>query len=210
MGVFLEPVYLNEKMVLNCAAYLFQGFSLESEKTEEKSSLNKGNLSLGFKFLQSLLSPINAEAEQQKISTTNVKTARRYTLGGLHMVVLDELKKQKQVVQFSPDTRKSAQVSYVDFEVILKPIDFFTIMEVVKVLIPLVSQFLKNFGPKIKPQVFSKKVVDDIPKYEGVAKAIMEGLEQDYMKSKQIEMIMLDPQQPQRQIGLLDLGIAQK
>ena len=30
-GTFLEPVYLNEKMVLNCAAYVFKGYSLESE-----------------------------------------------------------------------------------------------------------------------------------------------------------------------------------
>ena len=29
--IFLEPVYLNEKMVLNCAAYVFKGYSSKSE-----------------------------------------------------------------------------------------------------------------------------------------------------------------------------------
>ena len=32
MGTFLEPVYLNETMMLNCAAYLFKGFTTEIER----------------------------------------------------------------------------------------------------------------------------------------------------------------------------------
>lgn len=41
MSIFLEPVYLNEKRVLNAAAYLFKGYSLESESVAEESSANK-------------------------------------------------------------------------------------------------------------------------------------------------------------------------
>jgi hypothetical protein len=67
MGIFLEPVYLNEKMVLNCAAYLFEGVSRESESTQEKATEAKGNLQLGLKFLQNLVSPISAEGDLSRI-----------------------------------------------------------------------------------------------------------------------------------------------
>ena len=53
---FLEPVYLNEKMVLNCAAYVFKGYSLESETNDttkiEHSRVGKA----GFNFLERLIS----------------------------------------------------------------------------------------------------------------------------------------------------------
>ena len=75
MSFYVEPVYLNEKMVLNCAAYVFKGVAMESEVSEGNTEKNKGNLSLGFKFLQDLLSPISASAEQQKEKTIATKTA---------------------------------------------------------------------------------------------------------------------------------------
>src|SRR5689334_21110162 len=44
---FLEPVYLNESMVLNCAAYLFKGVNLESERTESESQQRGVSANIG-------------------------------------------------------------------------------------------------------------------------------------------------------------------
>jgi hypothetical protein len=201
MSVFLEPVYLNEKMVLNCAAYLFKGVSLESQETEQSSSERKGNLTLGFHFLQNLVSPVSAGGEVSRRSTKETKAARRYTLGGLHMVLLDELYERKDhLIIVEPSTEYSAiQESYVDVEAILKPIDFFTIIEMVKSLIPLVTQVLVNFGPHLKEEVFNEKLLSDIPRYEAVIKSVLQQLEDDYLRSRQLEMVMVDPYDPDTQ-----------
>lgn len=52
---YLEPLYLNEKMVLNAAAYLFKGVSTESEEKTNSSANSKANAKIGFSFLQGLL-----------------------------------------------------------------------------------------------------------------------------------------------------------
>jgi hypothetical protein len=91
MGFYVEPVYLNEKMVLNCAAYLFKGVSLETQVSQERSTKGKGSVSLGFKFLQDLISPLSISAEGERGVSVSEKTARRYTLGGLHMILVDAL-----------------------------------------------------------------------------------------------------------------------
>jgi len=159
MGIFLEPVYLNEKMMLNCAAYLFEGYSLESENTKEGTTESKGNLQLGLKFLQNLISPVSAEGELSHTSRTETRAARRYTLGGLHMVVLEELQKRKKhYIKLDAQTQyDDLQEAYVDLEAVLKPIDFYTIIEIAKTLTPLVSQILSNFGQSINKDIFDKQ-----------------------------------------------------
>lgn len=210
MSIFLEPVYLNEKMVLNCAAYLFEGVALESEDVEQKTIGSKGNLQLGVKFLQNLLSPISAEGELSRTSVKEIRAARRYTLGGLHMIVLDELQERKNhLLRIDPaNDYPIVDESYVDIEAILRPIDFFTTIEILERLTPLVAQVLVNFGTRINQQVFTKKVVSDIPKYEEVTESILEQLESDYLKSNQLEMIMVDPNDPTHQFGIVDLDVA--
>src|SRR5258708_35243142 len=97
MATFLEPVYLNEKMVLNCAAYLWKGVALEIESTEKTESNKSGSISLGIPFLKSLLSPFTIAGESKKGTVEENKYARRYTVGGLHMAVLDELRNKKMI-----------------------------------------------------------------------------------------------------------------
>ena len=48
---FLEPVYLNEKMVLNCAAYIFKGYSLESETNDTTQTERRRDGKAGLNFL---------------------------------------------------------------------------------------------------------------------------------------------------------------
>ena len=87
---FLEPVYLNEKMVLNCAAYVFKGYSLESEVNDTAQTAHSKGGKAGLSFLDRLIS-LGIEAKSERSSTTGNRSARRYTVGGLHMSLIDEL-----------------------------------------------------------------------------------------------------------------------
>jgi hypothetical protein len=194
MSFYVEPVYLNEKMVLNCAAYIFKGVALESEVSEGNTAKNKGNLSLGFKFLQDLLSPISASAEQEKEKTIATKTARRYTLGGLHMTLIDALNENGHLSKTLDIESINSHESYVEMNVILKPIDFYSIIEALKVATPLIFQVFQNFGDKFNSQVFTKNMKADLAKYEQLVTKILSELENDYLKSGQLEMIMVDPE----------------
>jgi hypothetical protein len=206
MSFYVEPVYLNEKMVLNCAAYVFKGVAMESEVSEGSTAKNKGNLSLGFKFLQDLLSPISASAEQQKEKTVATKTARRYTLGGLHMSLIDALNENGHLARPPNLESVSSYEHYVEMNVILKPIDFYSIIEALKVAAPLISQLLQNFGDKFNAQVFTKNMKADLVKYEQLITKVLAELESDYLKSGQLEMIMVDPQTG-RQLGVVDIDV---
>lgn len=209
MSFYIEPVYLNEKMVLNCAAYVFKGVAMESEVSEGNTSKNKGNLSIGFKFLQDLLSPISASAEQYKEKNTATKTARRYTLGGLHMSLIDALnedKHLKQAKQLSDIQSIDNYEHYVEMDVILKPIDFYSIIESLKVATPLISQLLQNFGDKFNEKIFTKSLKSDLVKYEQLITNILSELENDYLKSNQLEMVMIDPT-TNKQLGVVDIDV---
>ncbi len=39
--MFLEPVYLNETMLMNCASYFFKGISLEAETISNTENSKK-------------------------------------------------------------------------------------------------------------------------------------------------------------------------
>lgn len=206
MSFYVEPVYLNEKMVLNCAAYIFKGVALESEVSEGNTAKNKGNLSLGFKFLQDLLAPISASAEQEKEKTIATKTARRYTLGGLHMSLIDALNENGHLSKSLNVELMNDHENYVEMNVILKPIDFYSIIEALKVATPLISQVLQNFGDKFNAHVFTKNMKNDLAKYEQLVTKILSELENDYLKSGQLEMIMVDPES-NRQLGVVDIDV---
>lgn len=204
---YIEPVYMNEKMVLNCAAYVFKGVALESETAETNSSKNKGKLSLGFKFLQDLVSPISANAEHQKERSVATKTARRYTLGGLHMTLIDTLRDSEEIIIPSSIKGFDSKGKFVELDVILKPIDFYSIIETLKIASPLISQIMVNFGDKFNAKIFTKELKGNLAKYETLLTNILKELETDYLKSGQLEMLMIDPK-TNKQIGLVDIDVA--
>lgn len=207
MSFYVEPVYLNEKMVMNCAAYMFKGIAMESEISEGSTSKNKGNLSLGFKFLQDLLSPISASAEQQKEKTIATTTARRYTLGGLHMSLIDALNESEHLSREVDIKAVASHEHFVELNVVLKPIDFYSIIEALKVATPLISQVLQNFGDKFNAQIFTKNMKTDLAKYELLLTKVLTELEGDYLKSGQLEMIMVSPESG-HQLGVVDIDVS--
>jgi hypothetical protein len=219
MNNFFEPVYLNEKMVLNSAAYFGRGISLEAENTEEKTSANKVNL--GLKESLSQLFGINLSAEHNKTTKIVEKTARHYTLGSLHMTVIDQL--EKNLVKLKPEDNYNnfldIKGNYVDIEVILKPIDFFTILEVVKTFFPFVVQLADSFSDmdqknrsKQKNQSATKQsgfkaIVSKIKDFEEIGKTTLKQLEDDYMKANLLEMVMVCPNNPKHQLGIVDIDV---
>ncbi|MBD8757721.1 DUF6414 family protein [Pseudomonas coleopterorum] len=208
MDSYIEPVYLNEKMVLNCAAYLFKGVAMESEAQKETTISGKGNINLGLKFLTDLISPLSVGGELSKDSTSSTKTARRYTLGGLHMTLIDELLDRKLIEREFDVAKQADRRNFIELDVILKPVDFYSILEALKISVPLICQVLQNFGEKINQKVFSnKKLKDDLKKYEELIAKILSELESDYLKSGQLEMLMSCPM-TDRQIGVLDVDVA--
>lgn len=206
MGFYIEPIYMNEKMILNCGAYLFRGVSMETENSTQTSTKGKGTGSLGFTFLQSLISPVSVSVEGEKGVTTSEKTARRYTLGGLHMTLIDELRKEKNLNKVTSLQNDPSADQFVEIDAILKPIDFFNIIDACKVSLPLVTQFLKNFGDKFQPALFNKATKDALPSYTDLVSSILTELEDDYLKSGRIEMVMIDPN-TRRQIGVVDIDL---
>ncbi|CAK7057023.1 MAG: hypothetical protein MESAZ_01439 [Saezia sanguinis] len=180
---------------------------MESEISEGNTAKSNGNISIGFKFLQDLLSPISASAEQAKEKTIATKTARRYTLGGLHMSLIDELNERKQLIKnFNPGLAERDE-HYVEMNVLLKSIDFYSIIEALKVTAPLISQLLQSFGEKINSQIFTKNIRTDVGKYEQLITKVLSELESDYLKSGQLEMLMLDPKSG-RQLGIVDIDVS--
>ncbi|MCL5110367.1 MAG: hypothetical protein M1401_16185 [Chloroflexi bacterium] len=139
---FLEPVYLNEKMMLNCAAYLFGGVALESEVTKKSDTSGGGSVKLGLPFLQSLLGVVGVEGDLKRATSEESRAARRYTVGGLHMSVLDELNKHDMFFHGSAKHVPSliqTDKSYVEIPAVLRPVDYYMLIGTLKAAVPLVG-----------------------------------------------------------------------
>lgn len=208
MSTFLEPVYLNESMMLNCAAYLFEGVTAEIEKAEERSSGKKGGLALGGKFLKELLG-LSGSFDADIRSVSHQKLAKKYTTGALHMTVVDELRKTDGLNTINNIYEFKNDKSYIGIETILKPVDFYSIIETLKISTPLILKVLHDFGEKINPKIFNNKTRTEIVKYDELIRTILENFEKDYLKSSLLEMIMLDPKN-ETQIGVVDIDVNEK
>lgn len=206
MNQFLEPIFLNEKMMLNTAAYLFKGVTLEEEVTKSSESSKKGKGSIGFKFLQDLISPVSIEGELNSKDNMSLKSARTYTLGGLHMTVIEELRKNEQLYPITFSPLIVPEDTFVSLDVILKPVDFYQILEVVNLIKPLIIQLLTDFGGRINQSFFTKNRIKEIPKYDKLIESIISSLETDYLKSKQLEMLMISPENNEI-IGIVDIDL---
>ena len=253
---FLEPVYLNEKMVLNCAAYVFKGYSLESE-TQDTDQVEGGkSRKAGFSFLNKLIS-FGIEGDSRQSSTTENRSARRYTVGGLHMSLIDELHNLGMLHAISPESLEEDldnSVSYVEMLAELRPVDFYALIDTLRIAIPIVEKILTSFvkplydqhrdsqleaqplhqsqNPSVPSPKPSKKrrgnrsnqaqnkqgeqqsldkfqlALGEIGNYTTAVQALLEHLENDYRRSKQIEMVMWSVGDTPRPYGVVDLDLA--
>lgn len=206
MDKILDPVFLNEKMMLNTAAYLFKGIELQTEVTKTENVGKKGSAFLGFSFLQDLISPIKVSGEMSSENLTSLKSARTYTLGGLHMSVVDTLYERDLLKDITFSPLSVPEKNFVGLNVVLKPVDFYQILEIVKLLKPLIFQLISDFGTKLNSNFFNKGMMKEIPKYDNLFESLVSSLENDYLTSKQLEMLMLDPQNLNI-IGIVDIDL---
>ena len=146
---FLEPVYLNEKMVLNCAAYMFKGYSLESETNDTTQIEHNRGGKAGVSFLKQLVS-IGVEAGSKESSTTGNRSARRYTVGGLHMSLLDELHTRDMLHAIDSHSvgANLDGIGYVEMLAELRPVDFYALIDTLRMIIPIVEKVLTSI---VKP-----------------------------------------------------------
>lgn len=249
---FLEPVYLNEKMVLNCAAYLFKGYSLEADTRNQLQTDRTKSLEAGLTFLQRLIS-IGGESQSKESQIAENRSARRYTVGGLHMSLVDELHHRNMLKAIAPETLlKDLEdaSSYIEMLAILQPIQFYELLDTLRISGPIVGEVLESFviplyqarrkqelamqgtqmlshtvGTKVKSQQGHSRnqkqtpninqhddnyqlVLKNIKNYVEAVGSVLKYLEDDYRRSKQIEMVMWSPGQESRPYGVVDLDLA--
>lgn len=249
---FLEPVYLNEKMVLNCAAYVFKGYSLESETQDVDLVEGSKSRKAGFSFLNKLIS-FGIKGDSKESSTTENRSARRYTVGGLHMSLIDELHNLEMLHAISPESLEKDldnSVSYVEMLAELRPVDFYALIDTLRIAIPIVEKILTSFvkpwydqhreaqslhqsqNPILPSSKSSKKrrvnrsshaqnkqveqqnpdkfqlALGEIENYTTAIQALLEHLESDYRRSRQIEMVMWSVGDNPRPYGVVDLDLA--
>ena len=239
---FLEPVYLNEKMVLNCAAYIFKGYSLESETNDTTQIERNRGGKAGISFLERLIS-IGLEAGSKQSSTSGNRSARRYTVGGLHMSLIDELHSRKMLHVVDPEASGEDldSISYVEMLAELRPVDFYALIDTLRMAIPVVEKVLTSIvkplydqhrkspsqitnqpgktrsnrpgntqNKRIEQQNLDKfqLALAETSNYATAIQGLLEHLENDYRRSKQLEMVMWSLGDSPRPYGVVDLDLA--
>lgn len=206
---FLEPVYLNESMVLNCAAYLFKGYSTEAAETKTTEKRKEG----GFKASVPLLADlVGLSGSTGTTSVDELQAARQFTAGSLHMDVLNFLYKEKMIKSVTAGNLDAGGLvdTYVDVHAVLKPSEYQSLLGVIKTLGPLVAQLARDFGGiATKDSSVSaerwNQIEPEIAKYEESVLGIVTKLERDYLTSKQLDMVMLSKNK--KALGVVDLDV---
>ena len=221
--MFLEPIYLNEVMLMNCASHLFKGVSLNAltvSTTEDAKNFDtqaEGNAEGGIDILSNLLKATGgfsfqgANNSSQSYQNT---IERNITLGSLHMDVINTLTDEK-LYDINCDLlkEKPTAYSYVKIQAILKPVDFYSVLEILKLILPQLESFFDLAGDFIfKPEKGKnqnqKLVKDKVERAVGTAQALSNligEIEKDYQNSNQLEMIMIDSEG--NNLGVLDIDI---
>jgi len=205
---FLEPIYLNEQMLLNAAAYLFDGYSLISDLEKGNDFSGSGSAKVKFSLANILqLGPeLSAEAKAQK--TTKTRETRQFTLGGIHMNVLDELKNKSLITDMNSDIRSGTEKvnGYVAVDVILHPTDFFEILQLLRLSQPVIIQLLDTF----MPTVFEGSQLSETNRAQQISNtltSLLDTVHNDYLSSKNLEMIMTDANNGDF-IGIADIDLS--
>lgn len=210
---FLEPLYVNETMVLNCAAYLFSGFHTESTTVDKTETRKKGGLTASLPFLNDL---IGVSGQLEHATSQQRETARKFTLGGLHMNVLDALKQRSMITsirEITDETLTASQIldRYIHCQAVLRAPEYWTLLHSLQTLEPLIHQILEGHSEDLARLVpeRAEEMEQILPRVASVSESlreIVDRLLQDYLTSGQVEMIMasVDDLRP---FGVVDLEI---
>ena len=91
MERIFEPVYLNERMLLTAAAYSLGGYRLKESVETKGTKAGQGKIGTEASLLSKILSPISVSGEASINSESVSKSERSFTLGALHLQLVEEL-----------------------------------------------------------------------------------------------------------------------
>jgi hypothetical protein len=125
--------------------------------------------------------------------------------------------------------------SFLEIEAILRPTDYYSILSTLKVLGPLVAQILRDYGDQLfnsgkeespspiqikqsvkRPEKSNSgrgkssspgRIRQSVEQYEKSILSIVHQLEQDYLTSRQIEMVMWSNEDPHVAFGVADIEV---
>ncbi|WP_457921555.1 DUF6414 family protein, partial [Acinetobacter lactucae] len=108
MKDLLEPVYLNEKMLLNCAGYLFDGvetstnISQSNNDQSTKSVTGSGGIGTSgvLEWLAKAEGNLEGKLDLQNANNYSKSSTKYLTFGALHMKVLKKLHEDKLIKKF--------------------------------------------------------------------------------------------------------------
>lgn len=225
--MFLEPIYLNETMLFNCASYLFGSVVLNKEETTNNTNDNKSRGSakgsagskLGISLFSDLINAngeLEGELERSNLLSSETKVTHTITLGAVHQSVIEELSSKnfirnldsKNIHNFKHDNK------YIKIKATLIPVDYFEILQILKLVVPQLKNFFDFFGSKFlgtdsKSEDEVKELEDTITNAFQLITDLVTELENTYLESNQLEMLMLDDDSDTL-IGVLDINISNK
>ncbi len=215
MKELLEPIYLNEKMLLNCAGYLFDGVetstNISQSNNDQSTKTIEGSGGIGTNGVLEWL----AKAEGNLKGTLDLQNANNYsksstkhlTFGALHMKVLKKLYEDKLINKFEGFDDDLKQSPYIAIEADLQPVDFFELLQILKMLTPqlkYITAFLNksNTNTSAKKQSVSQNQLNN--DLLEIVKNLISELEKNYLESNLLEMLMsVDG----KCIGVIDLDL---
>ncbi|ENV96509.1 hypothetical protein F937_00217 [Acinetobacter calcoaceticus ANC 3680] len=212
MKDLLEPVYLNEKMLLNCAGYLFDGvetstnISQSNNDQSTKSVTGSGNIGTSgvLEWLAKAEGNLEGKLDLQNANNYSKSSTKYLTFGALHMKVLKKLHEDKLIKKFEGFDEDLKQSPYVAIEADLQPVDFFELLQILKMLTPqlkYLTTFLNKNSTDKKQSSHQNQLNNDI--IEIIKNLILE-LEKNYLESNLLEMLMSING---RCIGVIDIDL---
>ncbi len=215
MKELLEPIYLNEKMLLNCAGYLFDGVetstNISESNNDQSTKTVSGSGGIGasgiLEWLAKAEGSLEGKLDLQNTNSYSKNTSKYLTLGALHMKVLKKLQEEKLILNFDDFNKDLKQSPYIGIKADLQPVDFFELLQILKMLTPqlkYITAFLnKNSSSQQtkKQSPAQNQLNNDLIE---IIKNLISELETNYLESNLLEMLMsIDG----KCIGVIDLDL---
>lgn len=215
MKELLEPIYLNEKMLLNCAGYLFDGVetstNISESNNDQSTKTVSGSGGIGasgiLEWLAKAEGSLEGKLDLQNTNSYSKSTSKYLTLGALHMKVLKKLQEEKLILNFDDFNDDLKQSPYIGIKADLQPVDFFELLQILKMLTPQ----LKYLTPFLNKNSSSQQTKKQSPAQNQlnndlieIIKNLISELETNYLESNLLEMLMsIDG----KCIGVIDLDL---
>lgn len=221
MKDLLEPIYLNEKMLLNCAGYLFDGVetttNVSHSKNDQSTKKLTGSGGIGTNGVLEWLAKAEGNLEGifdlQNNNNYSRSSTKYLTLGAIHMKVLKELYEKEYVHEINDIRSNIENRPYKKIEGTLQPVDFFEIIQIIKSLTPHFESIFNLFGNQIfntknlpqKKQNNTNAQATNVKNAIQILTGVINELEKNYLESNLLEMMIFE--EKGECIGIVDLEI---